>query len=241
MPSKALVLIPCCSQKRGLPPGEAPVPRVLPLTGVDALRGRLWEVLRGQSNPPPGPWIAPDEPAAPAYQLYRGVPYRLLGEHWRQLLGGGAIELLIVSAAYGLVLPTEILTEYDLTMGQKLDSGGRVFHFWQQQGLAEVLREYVRSREISHVWSLLPDGALSNTQYQRVFNGFWRRPEGAKCRWVKAYNADGRSAGSGSGDCRGRWLSAVLQKEPGLLTAGDEHMPDAEELVPGFTMRFEPC
>src|SRR5690349_5468293 len=101
MSSKALVMIPCCSQKRGLPPGEAPVFGPPPLNGVDALRGRLWEVLRSQSNPPPGPWISPDDPAAPAYQLYRGVPYRLLAQDWPQLLAGGGIELMIVSAAYG--------------------------------------------------------------------------------------------------------------------------------------------
>src|SRR4030095_4545997 len=156
----------------------------------------------------------------PAFQLYQGKIYQPLTSCWKNQ----CVDILIVSAAYGLVIPDESLREYELQMGDILHNGCPIYRFWQTAGLPGLLKDYARHRSISHVWSLLPDSNTrqSKTPYHRLFRDYWDKSSRSeqKCFWVKVDNSHGKSVGTGSGTKRGEWLAAILRTRPEILTEG---------------------
>jgi len=241
--SKALVLIPCCKEKRVSADDYSVL--ASPVPGIEPLR--LGLISKLQKTPTLADKrenregiLNAQAPRTAASSLYQGELYNQLKNVWRQ----NAAEILIVSAAYGLVRFREARKEYELQMGDRFTDKQPVYEYWQQAGLSGLLEDYIRTNEISHVWSLLPDSLQVGAPYHRVFRQYWRRANslGQTCFWVKVFKADekGHSVGSGSGGKRGEWLAAVLKKNPEVLTENDPAKRSFEE-IPGFNFKYSHC
>ncbi len=241
---KALILIPCSDNKQ-VDPEASTAP---PMNGVEELRRRLHALLRERLE------IRARErnleglfneraPRTPAFRLYRGALYKELTGDWslRVVGGDGPVEILIVSAAYGLVHPTEALATYDVKMGDRADELAKVYRFWHREGLPRLLEEYLNGSSITHVWSLLPDSEPA-LQYHRVFKPLWVHAEdlGRTCYHVEAQNRNGATVGQDSGRKRGMWLHAVLRSRPAMLWGGLP-LEFEMEVVPGFSYEYRSC
>jgi len=229
----ALILIPCCREKRISDPGvEAP-----PIQGIVSLRESLIdhiiktpELAKRAENQ--GGILNREAPRTPARELYCGNLFQaccqaLFEKH-------PSIHILVVSALYGLTRLGENLRQYELTMSDKLWDGRLIYRFWENTGLSGVLRQYVRDYDISCVWSLLPD--TQEAPYHRVFRQFWLNPDGAKCYRVKVFLDNGASAGQGCGRKRGEWLNQIISTNPALLCE-PKLLPQKFRNIPGF--RFD--
>ena len=133
----ALVLIPCCKTKTVRPARQAHASSFL---GLDRLHRRLLDELAGSDlarlDANRQGILHDAAPRTPARDLYQGALYLPLAAHWAT----DAADILIVSAAYGLVLPTEPLRTYELQMGDTLPHYGSVHAFWLAQHLADTWR-----------------------------------------------------------------------------------------------------
>src|SRR5947208_14827592 len=111
---RALVLLPCCSEKNvdaGSSISEPPIPE------VEILRSGLQEKLKDT----PALAVKPENregllnefaPCTAASSLYQGRLFQPLNALWTQ----NTVDILIVSAAYGLVKPKEMIKNYELQM-----------------------------------------------------------------------------------------------------------------------------
>ena len=140
---RALVLVPCSERKEPRPSRiepESPIAGILPLR--ECMVKLAGDITTG--------------PAVPAVSLYDGAIYNQCQGSMKAVASGRypKIDLLIVSAYYGLVHPAEPIAGYNLHMGDKV-GGVKVYRLWRQLGLGAVLEDYVRRRNITNVWSLL--------------------------------------------------------------------------------------
>lgn len=239
---RALVLIPCCSKKQVSTVHFRAEPAI---PGIEILRSglqaKLRETLELASKPENRDGLLNEgAPGTPSCLMYQGRLFRPLSGLWDQ----DAVEILIVSAAYGLVKPGEAIKLYELQMGDRFADGQPAYRFWETAGLADLLESHVQSSRSSHVWSLLPDSytSQSKTPYHRVFRTYWNRARkrGERCFWVKVFTGSGRAAGTGSGSKRGEWLAEVLRTKPAFLT---QDPPSESELqgIPGFRFQYDAC
>jgi hypothetical protein len=164
-------------------------------------------------------------PAMPAVSLYDGTLYNQCRGSMEAVVSGRypEIDLLIVSAYYGLVHPAEPIADYDLRMGDKVD-GVKVYRLWRQLGLGAVLEDYVRRRNITNVWSLLSKSP-PNSQYQQALDPFWKNVKGKVNCWQVIVPDDGQ----GNPYRRGAWLELVLMTSPDHLFEGG---PVPESVAP---------
>lgn len=209
---RALVLIPCSSAKESRSSGLKPES---PVEGIMPLRERMVE-LRGDIS---------RGTAVPAVSLYNGVLYNQCQGSIEAIASGQYpdIDLLIVSAYYGIVHPAEPIAKYDLRMGNEV-AGTKVYRLWQQWGLGAVLEDYVRRRKIVNVWSLLSN-SHPYYQYQQALNPFWKNMKNeVSCRQVTV-----PGGGQSNPYRRGEWLEQVLTTSPHHLV---EVEPVPESVVP---------
>ena len=209
---RALVLLPCSGTKRVRPTALSPAE---PVAGIEAVRDHVWSALG--SGPEPGKTV-------PAIALYDGLMYVAADRALRAVATGKypSVDVLIVSALYGLVRPAEPIADYDLTMGTTTDHGSRVYRLWQQHGIADVLARYVRDREITRVWSLL-SSSVPASPYQQAFQAFWETTR------VPSRHVRVRNAGMDILRKRGAWLDVTLRVMPEHLL---EDRPDPERIRP---------
>ena len=141
--------------------------------------------------------------------------YQVAGNILRQILTGKypSVHILIVSAFYGLVRLDERLKEYELQMGDRLQNGIKVYKFWQQAGLSQILQDYIFSNNISYVWSFLPD-SMPHFPYHRVFSNLWKALRNTQ---IQCYHVQVPGAGSGIGYIRAKWLVEILRANPNFL------------------------
>jgi hypothetical protein len=222
--AKALVLYPCSGDKT---PSAPTIPTTLPLSGITGLREQLWQRIRatsglaGRGVNQKG-LLCTDSEESTACELYKGGSYLdLPADIWT----GVPAELLIVSAAYGLLRPYERIRTYDLQMHEVLRQPESVYHFWQRAGLPVILRQYLADRQISHVWSLLPSG---EEPYHEVFEDLWRNPgsPGPRCYHVQWSHATGIRQGR----IRSTWLVTVTRRLPLMLIGESPLMAVLDEL-----------
>jgi len=231
----ALVLLPCCKDKKiGKEVSEGSE-----IPGISSLRESLLKLI---ANTPKladrrenrQGILNPQAPRTYARELYCGDLYKactkaLVNSHPN-------LQILIVSAFYGLVCLEESVSQYDLTMADRLCDGRLIYQFWKDAGLSKLLRQYIGDHNISHVWSLLPDASI--TPYHRVFREFWQNSGGVECRWVKVFRDDGTSVGSGSGRKRGEWLNEITSADVALLCK-PAAMPNKLPKISNFRFRYE--
>src|SRR5699024_4132827 len=108
-----------------------------------------------------------DEPTAPAHDVYSGVLYDALGygsmtPAARQRAKSG---VLIFSAAFGVVTPSDRIPAYRLAMGTSLPGFGRMSSWWKPR-LAGPISSYAsghlivdcRSADYAAAWKVPADG-----------------------------------------------------------------------------------
>lgn len=151
---RTLIIIPCSTRKR---PGgvsglswsssESVVDRLSPEGGGRLLdcRRQLGERLgypEGEYLGGPGDVLVPLMRASARYD---GNLYRKLDESvWSHLASSAHMEVLIVSAVYGLLTPWEAICEYNVKMDKAITPRVSLVRWWTGQGLGSLLIEYVR-------------------------------------------------------------------------------------------------
>jgi len=159
--TNVLILIPCCKRKNVVPI-EGRIAQSLPLRNIEPLRSQLLDLVQQTSHLVGKPEnhrgiLSPYAPSTRSIELYKeGRFYQAADRSLRSILAGQypSIHVLIVSAFYGLVRLDEELKEYELQMGDTLYNGTKVYKFWQQRNLSQILQGYINHNNITHVWSL---------------------------------------------------------------------------------------
>jgi len=197
---RALVLVPCSGGKASRPSDIEPGN---PIPGVEPLRKRMVE-LKGDIT---------SGRTVPAVSLYSGALYKKCWKSMEAVVSGQYpdVDLLIVSAYYGLVHPAEPIADYNLHMGNEV-AGMKVYRHWQRLGLSAVLEAYVREQRITHIWSLLSD-SHPRSQYRQSLNPFWKNMKGKVIIRQVTVPGDGQN----NSYRRGEWLDLVLTYMPGHL------------------------
>lgn len=235
----ALVLIPCCKQKRFVPADRF----AMPLPGIEPLREQVLQLVRdtrdlATRNENRGGILDQNATLTRAIDLYSGYLYRAAAPALRGIASGQdpSIYLLIVSTFYGLAKLDEGLKLYEMRMDDTLCGRVRVERFWRQNGLPDILHAYIEENGISRVWSLLPD-SRPQFPYQSVFTDLWtklRRTE-VKCLHVRV-----PGAGTETGLRRGQWLTEILASNSDCLW-GASLPPKLFDGIPGWTFEYQPC
>jgi len=147
-----------------------------------------------------------------------------------------SVDVLIVSAVYGLVQLNEGIKKYELQMGDTLHDGSKVYKYWQQQDLWEILWNYAVDHNIGYIWSLLPN-SMPSFPYQQTFKDFWSlsRKKGIECYHVRV-----PGAATATGYQRARWLNEIVNSNPDLL-ANSNLMPNKFENIAGYEFVYDPC
>ncbi len=204
---RALVLVPCCKKKV---PRPFKIETGISVAGILPLREHMVDLAGDITT----------GPAVPAVSLYDGALYSRCQESMGAVANGRypQIDLLIVSAYYGLVHPAEPIAKYDLCMDDDV-AGMKAYRFWQQMELGAVLEDYVRRRKVTNVWSLLA------SQYRKALNPFWKDVNGTVNCWQVTVPGGGQSNPARRGD----WLERVLATSPAHLLEGE---PVPESVAP---------
>jgi hypothetical protein len=236
---KALVLIPCCKSKAAVfsEHWSAPFPELQQLrNGIIERICETDELFEKDDNL--GGILNPDNHPTRALDLYVGNFYYAAGNSLKQVASGNivTVDVLIVSALYGLALLNEGLKKYELRMSDRLQDGTKVYRYWQDKGLATALADYIDSNRINTVWSLLPD-SMPASPYHQVFKAFWEK---ASANGLNCYHVKVPGAGTGTGYQRGKWLRVVLENDPDMLL-DEKRMPTRFNSIPGYEFNYSKC
>lgn len=242
---RALVLIPCSSGKT---PPRAPAAGAEPLEGLSGMREALLSKLVAKPDflelPANRKGIGdPSSPAIPAIDLYSGKLHTAASRSLRAMADGAYpnVEVLIVSALYGLVRLTEPIRQYDLTMADPVGDGRRVYQYWTDAGLWKALAAFIAEEGITNVWSLLPDSAPNLSQpgspYHRVFEPFWSRSRTGMPMCIRIMPS---GAANATGIRRAQWFKHVLARMPDHLTAEAPAAREVSDLL-DFPIAYRRC
>lgn len=209
MGMKTLIVIPCSGRKRkGGHAGlrwqrEDSVIQRLSRDSVEQLQECRRQLARrlglpegedlGGRQPTPVPLM----PACLRYDgnLYRKVERPL----WSRIAQSGSLDVVIVSALYGLLAPWEPIRDYNVSMKDCLAPRLRLARWWRDQGLGGLLAEYVRGIDAAVVHDLL-SGAYADVV------GELDRLGGA----VRVHRHSYPGLGAGADHHRGRDVRALL-------------------------------
>jgi len=136
-----------------------------------------------------------------AYKRYTG-PYaqiyrQISPNSWDKLEKTANLDLLIVSALYGLVRYDEPIRYYDKTMKDRIE-GQTLKTWWRNHDLCTILKDYINKNNISEVHVV-----LSNDYNEALFGCF--TDIGAEC-----VHHDFSEYRSGSNAYRGKWVDAFI-------------------------------
>ncbi len=192
-----LALIPESTRKaKG---GDPPAPQAASVLADLPRETRMrLEALRGEMASAASEAVSDDGAYLPAYLRFQGNMYRHIPpEAWEQRSEG--VEVLIVSALYGLLASREPAVRYDCSMAEPLGSLGKLNRWWRDHGLPEILAAYVTRVGPRQVVDLL------SLEYREAVSGYAARLGGIP---VKTINFPG--LGRGSQPRRGRIVTEVL-------------------------------
>jgi len=158
-----LILIACSAQKRD---GGSPKYSASQLEGYLSKATFQWLLtLRSElaqtKHQPAGPDLGGDNPLTklqymPAYLRYSGIIYQW--SNFAELFPRARDKkVLIISALYGVLDAQDSIQKYDLRMDETLPNGKRLYTWWKQNLLGEVLIEYIRELKPERIHDLLPN------------------------------------------------------------------------------------
>ena len=194
-----LILIACSAKKRdGGSPKYSPSRLEAYLSKATlqrllTLRSELAQTKHQQAGPDLGGSIhAAELQYMPAYLRYSGIIYQR--SHFAELFPRARDKkVLIISALYGVLDAQDSIQKYNLRMDETLPNGKRLYTWWKQNLLGEVLTEYIRKLKPKRIHDLLPesyrkalspwppgefDGRLTYTSYDDLGQGqgsLWQR------------------------------------------------------------------
>jgi len=148
-------------------------------------------------------------PLIPAIERYDGNLYREIDTTlWGKLAGKDCVEVLIVSALYGLLTPWEAIRKYELSMNEAYAERYRLSRWWRDQGLGKMLAEFVVGSGASIVHDFL-SGPYRNITWEL------KAKAGSKFR-LPYHSYPG--LGSGSDYHRGKDVRDLLEGALGHVT-----------------------
>lgn len=96
------------------------------------------------------------EPHLPAFQRYSGKMYERIHEGvWDEVRRRRDMDIVVLSALYGMVYWDEPVINYDLAMNQSIYPRFMLNTWWRHEGLPEILSSYVETGGYSMVRSFL--------------------------------------------------------------------------------------
>ena len=205
-----LLILPSCQRKR--PGGDTARSWTVEESGAHLLSKRSSTILlecrrniaerfgypEGQDLGGPVPRQVP---LMPAFNRYDGNLYRRIDKSmWESVKHCNSVDILIVSALYGLVTPWENIRDYDCPITIKMDNTTGLLSWWCRRGLGELITEYIRKSGPSVVHDFLGGGYAA---LDKIFTGNC----GASTR-IEHYKFAG--AGSATNHYRGHKIQRLL-------------------------------
>lgn len=193
---RVLILIPCSERKRkgGIPVYNASSSIINYLTDSSkehllSLRKRLFEHF-------PLPFKIE---YIEAYRRYNGQIYRQISSSsWDKLKKNPELDVVIISALYGLLRYDEPIRYYDISMKNK--KGQHTLKtWWRKNGLCAILKDYINKNNISKVHNV-----LSNDYNEAIRDCF------VDMKLSYLYH-DFREYRSGSNAHRGKWVDDFIK------------------------------
>ena len=149
--------------------------------------------LAQTKHQPAGPDLGGNNPLTklqymPAYLRYSGIIYQRsnFAELFPRARGK---KVLIISALYGVLDAQDTIQKYDLKMDEDLPNGTRLYTWWKQNLLGEILKEYFRESKPERIHDLLPNS------YRKALYP-WPPREFIKNKRFIAYEELGQGQGS---------------------------------------------
>ena len=102
----------------------------------------------------------------PAVRRYRGNLYKAASLD-TIAVNPNSYRVAIISALYGLIDSNDLIREYELAMDGRLPNGGRVYRWWKDRNLRDIVEEYIRQAHPTVVHDML------SINYHKAFNP-WR-------------------------------------------------------------------
>lgn len=164
--AKTLVLIPCCNSKQ--PGGISEYDRSNCIVNcLSPVMAERLMVLRKQAGiafeEEPGldlgfENIEPRIDYLEAYKRYKGNLYsKISRSSWNKIKQSEELELIIVSALYGLVNWNEPIRNYNRTMDDHVHPRRRLNTWWSHKTLSSILLDFVIVNNIKTVHSFLSE------------------------------------------------------------------------------------
>ncbi len=99
---------------------------------------------------------SPEQSLLPAYKRYSGNLYKKISEQaWKELDNREDVELVIISALYGVIYWDEPIIHYDIELTDPIKSRRRLNTWWKKKGLTEILSNYIEGEKYDVVRSFL--------------------------------------------------------------------------------------
>lgn len=141
-----------------------------------------------------------------AYKRYTGkrshIYPKICSSSWEKIGETQNLDLVIVSALYGLLRYDEPIQDYNVMMSGKRGKTGRqtLKTWWRNSGLCAILKDYIYENSISEVHNVL------SNDYNEALLGCFMNME------IKyEYHNEFSKYISGSNDHRGKWVNDFIQ------------------------------
>jgi len=140
----------------------------------------------------------------PAYIRYTGRTYSQISEEaWKALDGNEDMDMVILSALYGLMRYNEPVRNYDIQQKDKIN-GTRIMTYWKHNGAKEWLKDYILTNGYDEVKFVL------STSYSKIIQRDELIDELNEEYDIDAVDRQLKSAGRASMLERGRYIDDLL-------------------------------
>ena len=193
-----LILIPCSGSKVE---GSAPIQQERRATDdlnteytkkLKLLRNNIFNAFNLTSK------VKIDE-FMPAYRRYTGNIYSKIPKlAWENLKENKGLEIIIISAYYGIIYWDEPIICYNIAMSDNISPKRKLNTWWRKKGLTEIVAHFINNKEYDNVKSLL------SISYQAALQGIHSK---ISTRWLQY---EYPKLGSGSDYYRGVDIKNLL-------------------------------
>ena len=108
-----------------------------------------------------------------AIDRYNGKLYRALDDNIRDALRNGNIDnVIIVSALMGIIAPTDLISDYELMMGDKSPTTMTISDYWSTTFENEVINTYIREllSKYDYIYCLMSDTTGYVSPLQKILS-----------------------------------------------------------------------